>query len=55
VDELLTILVIEDDPLIQILVEEALTEGGFESAIAASGEEAVKLLLGDKIEYCALN
>ena len=53
-DELLTILVIEDDPLIQILVEEALTEGGFGSAIAASGEEAVKLLLGDRIKYCAL-
>ena len=38
------ILVIEDDQLIQSVVEEALKEGGFEIAIASSGENAVKLL-----------
>ena len=38
------ILVIEDEEAIQSLVEDALTEGGFEPAIAASGEEAVTLL-----------
>src|SRR2546430_17428936 len=40
------ILVIEDEEAIQSLVEDALTEGGFEPAIAASGEEAVTLLKG---------
>jgi CheY-like chemotaxis protein len=39
-------MVVEDDPAIQSLVEDALGEGGFEPAIAASGEEAVTLLRG---------
>jgi CheY-like chemotaxis protein len=38
------ILVVEDDPPIQIIVEDALSDGGFEPAITASGEEAVSLL-----------
>lgn len=38
------VLVIEDDHLIQTMVEEALADGGFESAITASGEEAITLL-----------
>jgi CheY-like chemotaxis protein len=42
--QLPVILVIEDDEQIQSLVEDALIEGGFEPAIAASGEEAVTLL-----------
>jgi CheY-like chemotaxis protein len=42
--EELLVLVVEDDQQIQSIVEDALTEGGFESAIAASGEEAVTLL-----------
>jgi DNA-binding response OmpR family regulator len=54
VEELLSILVIEDDQMIQSLVEEALSDGGFEPAIAASGEEAVTLLKGDKTKYRAL-
>jgi CheY-like chemotaxis protein len=48
------ILVIEDDQAIQRVVEEALTESGFEPAIAASGEEAVTLLQGRKARYRAL-
>jgi DNA-binding response OmpR family regulator len=48
------ILVIEDDHEIQSIVEDALTDGGFEAAIAASGEEAVTLLKGQKGEYRAL-
>jgi DNA-binding response OmpR family regulator len=48
------ILVIEDDEAIQGIVEDALNEGGFEAAIAASGEEAVTLLLGRKTKYRAL-
>ena len=39
-----TILLVEDDQLIQSIVEEALTEGGFEVSIFASGEEAVAAL-----------
>jgi CheY-like chemotaxis protein len=48
------ILVVEDDQAIQSLIEEALVDGGFEPAIAASGEEAVTLLKGNKSKYCAL-
>ena len=53
-DDQLVILVIEDDQAIQTIVDEALTEGGFEPAIAASGEEAVTLLKGGLIKYRAL-
>ena len=52
--DLPTILVIEDDDLVQGMVEEALTEGGFEVAIAATGEEAITLLKGKQTEYRAL-
>jgi DNA-binding response OmpR family regulator len=48
------ILVIEDEEGIQSLVEDALSEGGFEPAIAASGEEAVTLLKGRINNYRAL-
>ena len=54
VDDLLTILFVEDDPFIQFLVEDALTDGGFELAITASGEEAVTLLKGNGVKYRAL-
>jgi DNA-binding response OmpR family regulator len=37
------VLIVEDDHLIQSLVEEALTDGGFETVIAQSGEFAVEL------------
>ncbi|CUU17578.1 hypothetical protein CDS [Bradyrhizobium sp.] len=40
------VLVVEDDDLIQQMIEDALAEGGFEPAIAASGDEAVTLLNG---------
>jgi DNA-binding response OmpR family regulator len=48
------ILVIEDDQSIQGIIEDALTEAGFEPAIAASGEEAVTLLQGNHTKYRAL-
>jgi CheY-like chemotaxis protein len=54
VQELPTILVIEDDPNLQTVLEDALAEGGFESAIAASGEEAVTLLKSRLVQYRAL-
>src|SRR5712671_844796 len=50
----LVIMVVEDDQTIQGLVEEALSDGGFEPAIAASGEEAVTLLRGNRNHYRAL-
>jgi DNA-binding response OmpR family regulator len=53
-EEPLVILVIEDDQSIQGIIEEALTDGGFEPAIAASGEEAVTLLKGGQTRYRAL-
>ena len=52
--ELPIILVVEDDQLIQNLVEETLGDGGFETAIAASGEEALSLLQDHKGKYRAL-
>jgi DNA-binding response OmpR family regulator len=53
-EDLTVILVIEDDQLVQGVVEEALTEGGFEVVIAASGEVAVKLLDAANGKYRAL-
>ena len=53
-EDLLVILVVEDDHAIQSVVKEALTDGGFEPAIAASGEEAVTLLMGRLTKYRAL-
>jgi DNA-binding response OmpR family regulator len=37
-----------------MVIEDALTEGGFEAAIAASGEEAVTLLKSGLVPYRAL-
>ena len=48
------ILVVEDDALLHEMIEEALTEGGFEVAIAPSGEEALTLLARLKDKYVAL-
>ena len=50
-NDAVTILVVEDDQLIQAMVEEALSEGGFASALTASGEEAITLLQDDKSKY----
>jgi CheY-like chemotaxis protein len=51
--ELPIILVVDDDHLIQGLVEDTLREGGFDTAVAASGEEALTLLQGQS-KYRAL-
>ena len=48
------ILVVEDEPLIQGLIKEALGDGGFDTAIVASGEEALTLLNGNQDKYRAL-
>jgi DNA-binding response OmpR family regulator len=53
-NDTVTILVVEDDQLIQAMVEEALSDGGFASALTASGEEAITLLQDDKSKYRAV-
>lgn len=40
----IVVLVVEDEPMIQSLVQEALEEGGFQVEAVQSGEEAEKLL-----------
>jgi len=49
-----TILVAEDDQLVQATVVDALSEGGFESTLAASGEEALALLKDGKSQFRAV-
>jgi DNA-binding response OmpR family regulator len=53
-DVIIAILVVEDDQLIQAMVEVSLSDGGFESAITPSGEEAVTLIQGGKSRFRAL-
>ena len=52
--DLPVVLVVEDDQLIQGMVEETLTEGGFESVITTNGEDAVALLEESHGKYRAL-
>jgi CheY-like chemotaxis protein len=54
VEDLPIILVVEDEAALQMVVEEALKEAGFGTAIAASAEEAVTLLKGKTTPYRAL-
>jgi DNA-binding NtrC family response regulator len=54
VEELLLILVVADDQAIQGFLEEALSDGGFETAIACSGEQAMVLLGENDGKYRAL-
>ena len=48
------ILIVEDDFAIQTVVEEALSDAGFEIAVAASAEEAVTLLSSRAMDYRVL-
>jgi DNA-binding response OmpR family regulator len=50
----LIIMVIEDDAEIQAIIDEALCDGGYEPALAASGEEAITLLRGGQTKYRVL-
>ena len=52
--ELPLILVVEDEYALQGVVEDALTEGGFDTDILSSGEEALTLFKGRLKEYRAL-
>jgi DNA-binding response OmpR family regulator len=51
VAEALVVLVVEDEQSLQSILEEALSDGGFQSEIASSGEEALTLLSGRKGAY----
>jgi DNA-binding response OmpR family regulator len=44
VENRIVVLVVEDDQLIQSLVEESLSDSGFETVIALTGEDGVALL-----------
>jgi CheY-like chemotaxis protein len=48
------ILVVEDDQLVQSVVEDCLSEGGYEAVIASSGENAVELLDAAEGKYRAI-
>lgn len=50
----LLILVVEDEEVIKDMVQDALAEGGFETEITASGEQAITLLQEDQSRYRAL-
>jgi CheY-like chemotaxis protein len=53
-ENLPVILVVEDDDDIQRIVEETLTEGGFETVIASSAEKAIELLDSSEGKFRAL-
>ena len=48
------ILVVEDDPFVRAIVEETLTDGGFEIAMVSSGENAIDLLEVQQVKYGAV-
>jgi ActR/RegA family two-component response regulator len=54
VSEVPLILVVEDDYLLQGVVEDALTDGGFASDILSSAEEGLTLFKGKTKNYKAL-
>jgi CheY-like chemotaxis protein len=52
-NDLVVIMVVEDDQLIEGVLEEALSEGGCEMAIATVGGKAVTLLQDKQARYRA--
>jgi DNA-binding response OmpR family regulator len=54
VADLPIVLIVEDEEAIQSIVEDALNEGGFGTAITPSAEEAVTLLKEKAMDYRAL-
>jgi CheY-like chemotaxis protein len=53
-DDVVVILLVEDDQTIQSVIEEALSDGGFEITIASSGEQAVELLSAANPQFRAV-
>jgi DNA-binding response OmpR family regulator len=54
VENQIVVLVVEDDQLVQSVVEDCLSDGGFEAVIATSGDNAVELLDATERKYHAL-
>jgi CheY-like chemotaxis protein len=54
VNNVITILIVEDDDLVLATVQDSLSEGGLESASTGSGEEAITLLHENKSQYRAI-
>ncbi|MET4389472.1 DNA-binding response OmpR family regulator [Bradyrhizobium sp. F1.4.3] len=52
--EAVTVLVVEDDRLVQAVIEEALSDGGFQPVVTGSGEEAIMLLEANNTLYRAI-
>jgi DNA-binding response OmpR family regulator len=48
------VLVVEDEPVIRQVLEDAQTEGGFAVAMVGTGDEAMAILNADGAEYSAL-
>ena len=53
-DDLVAILVVEDDQTIQSVIEEALSDGGFEITIASTGEQAAELMSAANPQFRAV-
>ena len=53
-NQLLFVLVVEDDQLVQSVVEDSLSDGGFETIVTPSGEKAIELLDAADGKYRAL-
>jgi CheY-like chemotaxis protein len=53
-DDVVVILVVEDDQTIQSVIEESLSDGGFEIAIACSGEQAIELMSAANPQFRAV-
>ena len=54
-DEAVEILVVDDDTSIQSIVDDALSDGGFKSTVASSGEEALSLLSVNKFRVIVVD
>ena len=50
----ISVLVVEDDQIIQAMVEEALADGGFQATITSSAEQAITLLQDDNSQFRAV-
>jgi CheY-like chemotaxis protein len=48
------ILLAEDEPLIAVVMADALSEGGFEVIVADSGTSALELMEGDPVRFAAV-
>ena len=53
-EDVVVILVVEDDQTIQSVIEESLSDGGFEIIIASSGEQATELMSAANPQFRAV-